>query len=59
MTAGNNRRKIPRNIKKERKVFSGLHKPLPGRKLKLKMSGPYKNENFTLVEIRKLVKNTK
>ncbi|MHC4268637.1 MAG: hypothetical protein ACYSTS_09240 [Planctomycetota bacterium] len=59
MTVGNNRRNIPRNIKKKRKVFSGLHKPLTDRKLKLKMSGPYKNEKFTLAEIRKLVEDIK
>ncbi len=59
MTVGNNKRSIPRNIKKKRRVFSGLHKPLPGQKLKLKMSGPCKHENFALVEIRKLVKSDK
>ncbi len=59
MTVGNNKRNIPRNIKKKRRIFSGLHKPLPGRKLNLKMSGPCKHEEFALVEIRKLVGNTK
>ncbi len=58
MTIGNNRRNIPRSKGKKRGIFSGFHKPLPGRKLKLKKLGPEKYEKFTLVEIRKLVGNT-
>ena len=59
MIDGNNRRNIPRNIKKKRKVFSGLHKPIPGRKINLKKLGPENYKKFTLVEIRKLIGNTK
>jgi hypothetical protein len=55
MTLENNRR----NMKKNKKVFSGLHKPLSDPKLNLKISGRCKHEKFTLEEIRKLVQDTK
>ncbi len=58
MVVKNNRRNIPRYIGKKKIIFSGHHKPFPDRKLNLKISGPGKNEKFTLVEIRKLVGNT-
>ena len=59
MTIEKNRRNIPRSIGKKRIIFSGHHKPLPGRKPNLKKLGPENYEKFTLVEIRKRVGNTK
>ncbi len=59
MTIEKNRRSLPRSIERKRIVFSGHHKPLPERKLKLKKLGPEKYDNFTLVEIRKLVGKNK
>ncbi len=59
MTLSKNRRNLPRSIKRKRIIFSGHHKPVPGRKLNLKKLGPGNYEKFTLVEIRKLVGKTK